>query len=181
MRRPIRPEFPLLSPASEERIRDHLAAIVKIPRRLQNSATRQAGHAIASAVKRVAPILAALIFATFFVSIIVIANSGDGPNWWPFIERLPMGDKIGHLGLVGALSLLFNFAFRLRQPGWLPSVVTPVSFILLVLLTSEELSQAFIPSRTCDPFDWLADLLGIACGQWFATRLGKSRNLATGD
>ena len=128
-------------------------------------------------MKRIAPILAALIFAMFFVSIIAIANRGDGPNWWPFIERLPLGDKIGHLGLVGALSLLCNFAFRFRQPTWLPRVVTPVSFILLVLLTSEELSQAFIPSRTCDPFDWLADLLGIACGQWLAIRMGKGKPL----
>lgn len=115
------------------------------------------------------------MFATFFVSIIVIANRGDGANWWPFIDRLPMGDKLGHLGLVGALSLLCNFAVRFRQPAWLPRRVTPVSFTLLVLLTSEELSQAFIPSRTCDPFDWLADLLGIACGQWLAIRIGKRK------
>lgn len=127
-------------------------------------------------MKRIAPPLAALVFAAFFVSIIVIANRGEGANWWPFIERLPMGDKIGHLGLVGALSLLFNFAFRLRQPAWLPQRFTLVSLVLFVLLTSEELSQAFIPSRTCDPFDWLADLLGIVCGQWLANRLaGRGR------
>lgn len=115
----------------------------------------------------------------FFVSIIVIANRGEGANWWPFIGRLPMGDKIGHLGLVGALSLLFNFAFRFRRPVWLAQAVTPVSLVLLVLLTAEELSQAFIPSRTCDPFDWLANLLGVACGQWLATRLGKHRRLTS--
>ncbi len=124
-------------------------------------------------MRRIAPPFAALVFAAFFVSIIVIANRGEGANWWPFVERLPMGDKIGHLGLVGALSLLFNFAFRLRQPNWLPQRFTPVSLVLFVLLTSEELSQAFIPSRTCDPFDWLADLLGIACGQWLANRITK--------
>ncbi len=125
-------------------------------------------------MKRIAPPFAALVFAAFFVSIIIIANRGEGGNWWPFIERLPMGDKIGHLGLVGALSLLCNFAFHLRQPAWLPQRVTPVSLVLFVLLTSEELSQAFIPSRTCDPFDWLADLLGIACGQWLATRITRA-------
>lgn len=126
-------------------------------------------------MKRIAPRLAAMVFAAFFVTIIVIANRGDGADWWPFIGHIPMGDKAGHVGLVGALSLLFNFSFRLRQPAWLPRMLTPVSLVLLVMLTSEEISQAFIPSRTCDPFDWLADLLGLACGQWLANRWLRSR------
>lgn len=115
-----------------------------------------------------------MAFAAFFIIIIIIANRGEGSNWWPFIEQVPMGDKLGHLGLVGSLSLLFNVAFRLRQPVWLPRRITPVSFALAVLLTAEELSQAFIPSRTCDPWDWLADLAGLACGQWLANRFHRS-------
>lgn len=127
------------------------------------------------AMKRIAPRLAAMMFAVFFITIIVIANRGDGGNWWPFIGCIPIGDKVGHVGLVGTLSLLFNFAFRLRQPAWFPRALTPVSLALLLVLTSEEISQAFVPSRTCDPFDWLADLLGLACGQWLANRWSRSR------
>ena len=43
--------------------------------------------------------------------------------------------------------------------------------ILLALLSLEELAQAFIPTRTCDFFDWLADLAGLALGQAAASTI----------
>lgn len=119
-------------------------------------------------MKRLVPILAAAAYVALFTSIVVIADRGEGSKWWPFIERIPMGDKLGHVGLVGTLSLLCNLALRPRHPAWLPKTVTLVTFTLLVLLTVEEIAQAFIPTRTCDPLDWLADLAGLAAGQWAA-------------
>lgn len=119
-------------------------------------------------MKRFIPTLAAVTFGLLFISIIVIADRGEGAKWWPFIERMPMGDKLGHVGLVGTLSLLCNLAFQPRNPAWLPRTVTMVTLALLVLLTLEEIAQAFIPSRTCDPLDWLADLAGLAAGQYVA-------------
>ena len=107
----------------------------------------------------------ALAFLAFFIVIVIVADRGDGNRWWGFLVKHQYGDKVGHLGLVGTLCFLANLAFPVRQLPRLPRFITTITFILLSLLTIEELSQAFIPSRTCDLFDWLADLCGLALGQ----------------
>ncbi len=109
-------------------------------------------------------VAAALLFIAFIVGVIIIADRADGPPFWSFINRIPWGDKVGHLGLIGTLSFLCNLAFRTRK--WRYATLT--TMVLLVLLTGEELSQAFVPSRHLDLFDWLADLVGLALGQWMA-------------
>ena len=116
-------------------------------------------------MKRKASLAAALVFIAFIITVIVIADRGEGAQWWSFIGRIPYGDKVGHLGLIGTLSLLCNLAF---SSGTSARFITRTTMVLLVLLTLEELAQAFIPSRTCDLFDWLADLAGLALGQFTA-------------
>ncbi len=109
--------------------------------------------------------LAALAFGFFIIAAVIIANRGEGGKWWSFIHSIPYGDKIGHIGLFGTLSFLSNLAlpnFRIRH---LPRFITATTFVLLILISLEEISQAFIPTRSCDLFDWLADLTGLAIGQ----------------
>lgn len=113
-------------------------------------------------------------FMLFLLAVVVIANRGEGNDWWPFLNHIPYGDKVGHVGLFGVLSLLCNLAFPNRRPTRLPAFITKTTFVLLVIISLEEISQAFIPTRSLDPFDWLADLLGLACGQTLAlVILGK--------
>ncbi len=114
---------------------------------------------------RKASVAAAVGFIAFLILVIIIADRGEGAKWWTFIDHIPYGDKVGHLGLIGTLSLLCNLAFHPRQPRWLPRWITLVTLMLLVILSGEEIAQAFIPTRTCDLFDWLADLAGLAAGQ----------------
>ena len=104
-------------------------------------------------------------FILFMLLIVAIANRGEGDRWWSFIHAIPYGDKVGHVGLMGTLCLLCNLAFTPRGCRFLPVSVTRVTFILFALISLEELSQAFISTRTCDPLDWLADLAGLALGQ----------------
>ncbi|MES2659236.1 MAG: VanZ family protein [Verrucomicrobiota bacterium] len=113
-------------------------------------------------------ILAATGFIIFFIWIVTIANSGNGTPWWSFIHQVPYGDKIGHPGLIGILSFLCNLAFPSKKAGFLPRFVTLTTLILFVLLSLEELSQAFIKTRHLDFYDWLADLAGLAIGQFGA-------------
>ncbi len=115
-------------------------------------------------------IAAALGFGGFFIWIVMSANRADGPPWWSFIDLIPYGDKLGHLGLVGLLSFLCNLAFTSRKPG----IISMTTLVLLVLLTLEELSQAFIVTRHLDLFDWLADLAGLAAGQISAVKFRQS-------
>jgi VanZ family protein len=112
-----------------------------------------------------------------FITIIVIADRGEGTLWWSFLDRIPCGDKVGHLVLVGTLSLLCNLAIPSRPcAAGLWRFITLTTLVLLALLSLEELTQAFIPTRTCDLFDWLADLAGLALGQVAANRLGEAKH-----
>lgn len=115
-------------------------------------------------------------FIVVFLGIILIANRGEGDQWWAFLKSIPAGDKLGHVGLVGLLSLLTNLTFPGTHPR-LPRCLTRTTFILLVLLTLEELAQAFLPHRTCDFGDWVADLIGLGLGQTLALRCRRALKL----
>jgi hypothetical protein len=115
--------------------------------------------------------IAASAFIVCLITIIVIADRGEGARWWAFLDGIPYGDKFGHLVLIGTLSLLCNLAIPTQSCAWLPRFITLTTLVLLVLLSLEELAQAFIPTRNCDFFDWLADLAGLVLGQSAAAGL----------
>jgi hypothetical protein len=117
-------------------------------------------------------VIAACGFIGFFVWIIIIADKADGVPWWSFIGKIPFGDKVGHFGLVSTLSLLCNLAFT-RRHSERRRFITRTTWVLLVLLSLEELSQGFIPHRQLDFFDWLADLAGLAVGQYLAMKIRR--------
>lgn len=113
-------------------------------------------------------VVSAIGFILFFIGIVVIADRGDGARWWAFIDRIPYGDKVGHLVLVSILSLLCNLAFTRWESARGMAFITRTTWILFVVLTLEELSQGFSPHRHLDVFDWLADIAGLALGQSLA-------------
>lgn len=118
--------------------------------------------------------------AIFIITIIVIADHGDGNRLWgSFINRIPYGDKVGHVVLMGGLCFLCNLALRVPSRWFLPRHITPVTFVLFLLISLEEISQAYSPYRTCDWYDWLADLAGLAIGQsaavWIHSRRKNNR------
>ena len=124
-------------------------------------------------MKRTLARMAALAFIAFFITIVGIADRGEGDQWWAFIGHIPYGDKVGHIGLIGTLTLLCNLAIPPRPSTRLTRFITLTTLVLLVMLSLEELSQAFLPTRTCDFFDWLADLAGLALGQFTASMLRR--------
>lgn len=117
--------------------------------------------------------IVALTFGLFIIAAVVIANLGYGESCWPFIYHVRYADKIGHIMLFSTLGFLCNLAFQDFRIRFLPRFVTATSFVLLVLISLEEISQAFIPSRHCDLLDWLADLAGLAIGQIAANTLSR--------
>lgn len=118
----------------------------------------------------------ALSFLLFLTVIVTMANRGDSDPWWSFIHNIPYGDKLGHIGLMGTFSFLCNLAFTPRSLPFLPSFITCVTFILFLLVTMEEFSQAFLPTRSFDPLDWLANLTGLTLGQLAATALQRRKS-----
>jgi hypothetical protein len=103
----------------------------------------------------------AIAFGSLISGIILIANRGELDEYFGVLNRIPNGDKVGHFCLMGILSLFVNLSFLARRvsiAGW---KVLLGSMIVTLLVTAEELSQAFFPHRTMDLFDWLADMAGI--------------------
>ena len=108
---------------------------------------------------------AAIGFGVFLIAVVFIANRGEAERWWPFLYHMPYGDKIGHIGLFGTLCFLCNLAFPSRHFGRRPFLITLTTLVLLAVITLEEISQLYIPTRNFDLLDWLADLVAITAGQ----------------
>lgn len=101
-------------------------------------------------------------FLAFILWVIYLANTGSNNLLFDWVRTIPNGDKWGHCLLFGLLTLLLNLAFKLKvmQIGKLALYWGTV--LVAVFVVAEELSQAFIPSRTFDWRDLFADAIGIA-------------------
>ena len=106
-----------------------------------------------------------VIFGVFLVGIIVAANRGACGWLWSLSANIPHGDKVGHLVLIGFCSFLLNGSLGGRRaPGRFRGLMLG-SLLLLIVVTIEEGSQFFNVHRTCDPVDWLANVMGVALGE----------------
>ncbi len=122
--------------------------------------------------------VAAVAFAVFLVFIIYAANRGIRHPGHVLVEALPYGDKFGHAGLWGVMTLMANGALRrwLTMPVWPGRAMrVPVaSMALVVFVTLEEASQFFIESRTLDALDLVANYVGITVGSLVFRALSPS-------
>jgi VanZ family protein len=81
---------------------------------------------------------------------------------WPFF------DKLLHAGGYGLLGLLFCRAYRFRWPAASGRFLARRAVLSAALFgLSDEIHQAFVPFRTADPWDVLADAVGAAIGVIF--------------
>jgi VanZ family protein len=100
---------------------------------------------------------------------ILVATSIPQPRF----PDVPGIDKVGHLGMYAVLAVLIVRA--------LVTSMHPVRTFLLVLgVTSvfgaaDEWHQQFIPGRTTDPHDWLADTFGAGFGTMISVAAYRRR------
>lgn len=97
-----------------------------------------------------------LAYTLFVVMIVVSATLG----WFPAaftLARSFTNDKVLHFGLVGTLALLLNLSLRGNCFGILPLGTA----IILVVATTEEISQIWFTHRTFDSIDLVSNYLGI--------------------
>lgn len=78
-------------------------------------------------------------------------------------SRLFSQDKLIHAAVFGVLALLVFRGLRMRKPAapvfsavWLTMVISTLYGAL------DEIHQLYVPGRSCDVFDLLADALGAA-------------------
>lgn len=105
--------------------------------------------------------LITIAFIIFLAGVILIANAGLQSRFFGFIRQVPGRDKTGHFVLMGILAFLMNLCFKGETFRGLRVPVLKGSFIVLVAVTLEELTQIFMASRAFDLADLAADYLGI--------------------
>ena len=95
------------------------------------------------------------------LAVIYLANTGGTNFVFERVNAIPFGDKFAHCVLFGCLTLLVIIAsqFRTFSIAGVDYYCGAVASGLFVI--AEECSQAFIPSRTFDVGDLLADAIGI--------------------
>ena len=123
--------------------------------------------------------LAALAFLLFIVWVIYMANAGHSSVFFDFVAAIHYGDKLGHVGLFGTLTFLTVLASQFA--GWTLNntrlYFAAIAVTLFVI--GEEISQAFIPSRTFDVADLSADAVGILLAILVLRKLEKTAGMQT--
>ena len=76
----------------------------------------------------------------------------------PLFDAVPQSDKMVHAGVYAVLAalLLRGARWPVQRRAWWAALVTSVYGV------TDELHQYFVPGRSCDVFDWVADTTG-AC------------------
>ncbi|OGP59587.1 MAG: hypothetical protein A2V65_02065, partial [Deltaproteobacteria bacterium RBG_13_49_15] len=105
--------------------------------------------------------------------LIFIQSSRPAPEQMPIF---PLSDKLIHFLIFAPLGVLFYRAFgTLKSPTWV-AIILSVSASALYGV-SDEIHQVFVPSRTAELSDALADALGSLFGViLFYGTAGKKRD-----
>jgi VanZ family protein len=89
------------------------------------------------------------------------------------------GDKINHAGAYGIMMILALRATRWLMPRSPLAAQIAVALLYCMLYGgSDEIHQAFVPNRSSDIFDWIADTVGALLAIAFAlpvlrTKVGR--------
>ncbi len=100
-----------------------------------------------------------LSFFAFILFVIYLADTADYNFAFRLVGHIPQGDKICHALLYGTMALLLNYSLMFKNFYQTPFFLGSV--IVLLFATLEECTQYYIPSRTFDLWDLVADFVGI--------------------
>jgi VanZ family protein len=93
--------------------------------------------------------------------IIFLADTADHNFAFSLVGHIPYGDKIGHMGLYGVMALLLNYGLNFKSKKIFGFNMQVGAMIVLTFAGLEEITQYWLPSRTCDVFDFVADTVGV--------------------
>ena len=100
-------------------------------------------------------------FIIFIIWILYLANTGQNSIFFDFFAGIPHGDKLGHFCLFGFLTLGANFTLKLKKISFISFNAYVGAVLVLLFVLVEELSQYYIPNRTLEAGDILANTAGI--------------------
>lgn len=119
-------------------------------------------------------VLSALFFG-FILWIIFLADTGRPSVFFDLVKAIPYGDKVGHACLFGTLTFGINLGLSYRRWKILHMNLHVGTIFVTAFVVLEELSQARFPNRTVDPFDLMADAVGITTATVLLWRLDRRR------
>ncbi|WP_300455466.1 VanZ family protein [Desulfobacula sp.] len=77
----------------------------------------------------------------------------------------PHADKVLHFGAYAVLAVLFARSLKQEKPFWSPLTLKLIVIFFAALYgLSDEIHQAFVPSREMSGYDFLADCAGSLAG-----------------
>ena len=114
-------------------------------------------------------VIVPLGFFIFISFIIFLADTADHNFAFRLIGHVPYGDKFSHALLYGVMALALNYGLNFRRVYFLFHLQLG-SIIVLLFATIEECTQYYIPSRTFDLGDLLADLVGVVLFSFIGKR-----------
>lgn len=130
---------------------------------------------------RVYSLVVALAIGFFLLVLWIIIDADRGnPNiFLTWVRSIPYGDKLGHFGIFGLMTLLLTLATRCRQIRLLGLRCYLGAVLVAVFAFAEECTQALFPTRTFDLGDLTADALAIVLVVvtlkiWQKSRFGTS-------
>ena len=103
-----------------------------------------------------------LSFFLFIGFIIYLADSADHNFAFRLIGHIPYGDKVMHGLLYGTMALLLNYGLNFKSKKILGFNMQVGALMVLAFAGLEEITQYWLPSRTCDIFDFVADTVGVS-------------------
>lgn len=102
-------------------------------------------------------------FVLIFILLSMPGSDIQGKSWISFILHLPYADKVIHVGLFGSLALSLFFYFEQYSNISFRSTRTKALSLILCILYGigmEFYQKYFVPSRSFDVVDMLADAIG---------------------
>ena len=106
-------------------------------------------------------ILLPLSFFLFIGFIIYLADTADYNFAFRVIGSIPNGDKLMHGLLYGVMALFLNYGLNFKSKKIFGFNMQIGAIIVLTFAGIEEITQYWLPSRTCDFFDFVADTVGV--------------------
>ena len=100
-------------------------------------------------------------FFLFIGFIIFLADRADHNFAFRLIGHIPYGDKVMHALLYGVMALLLNYGLNFKSKKIFGFNMQVGALIVLTFAGLEEITQYWLPSRTCDFGDFVADTVGV--------------------